>query len=135
MYHGCRCELCRGYGTRQMERYRRRHGILARSRPEGNARCHIGGTEVCEHENIPHGRYSVYKNHGCRCGACREAYLTYTREARRKRLEKVRRGEVNFEHGTYGGYTTWECRCAECRRANSDYTRNRLQKQRMRRTT
>lgn len=67
---------------------------------------------------IPHGTYSGYGTHNCRCDQCRAAGNAY---ARRRR--DARRSAVDIPHGL-NGYTNYRCRCAECRAAMSSYYRD-----------
>lgn len=65
----------------------------------------------------PCGSYVTYRNHGCRCEACTEAWRVYHMDYRRRkgirpeaqyRAESIRHGPVRYRKG---------CRCDVCRAA------------------
>lgn len=76
----------------------------------------------CTHP-VPHGTYSGYTRHGCRCDGCREAARIYRRRYRTRSQfgsgKCVDRHEtcphVDLEHGTMTSYTGHGCRCDPCR--------------------
>ena len=63
----------------------------------------------------PHGTYSRYTHHGCRCEPCTIANRNY-HACQRERLASRPRSDV--PHGTAGGYANWCCRCQECKAAH-----------------
>jgi hypothetical protein len=66
----------------------------------------------------PHGTYTSYTNHGCRCDDCRAANRRYQASLK----ERLRSRDVpDHVHGTSGGYGNYGCRCLRCTDAkNSD---------------
>lgn len=68
-------------------------------------------------DDVPHGSYSTYVNHGCRCDACRQANTDYARHARQSRY--TRRDNMTLPHGSLSTYMNWGCRCPECKAANA----------------
>jgi hypothetical protein len=67
-----------------------------------------------------HGSYSEYTNYKCRCVHCRAANTRYNLKRRKKRAERLLKGEIKVEHGHYSTYTNYACRCDECKRANTE---------------
>lgn len=82
----------------------------------------------------PHGNYSRYQNHGCRCDRCREAATTYAREWRHRTgyalpredylLLLRRKAELRDNHGTETRYK-FGCRCDVCKAAAAQARRDR----------
>jgi hypothetical protein len=64
-----------------------------------------------------HGSENGYINHGCRCGACREAHRLAIAGLRASYRERAAAGDPAVPHGSRGGYDNWLCRCGPCRRA------------------
>lgn len=64
---------------------------------------------------IPHGTIAGYRNHGCRCHACRGANAKEMREYRAQHASLVIDGvHPSAPHGTANGYVAYGCRCEPC---------------------
>lgn len=63
---------------------------------------------------LPHGSYSTYVNHGCRCRPCRDANAKENADQRRRRHEAMVAGLVSPPHGKYSTYVNYICRCGPC---------------------
>lgn len=122
--HGCRCEPCCEAMRQQARDWYARNLKVPGGSSRGQAGpCREGGgkTETCRCENVRHGRYATYMNHGCRCEDCSRARLRYDRKANARRARAPRE---NVPHGTVSGYVSWRCRCRECREVQSRYRAN-----------
>ena len=76
-----------------------------------------------------HGTPSTYKNHGCRCGACRRAHADHQWNLRRTHLAALAAGRApGLRHGSPNTYTNHGCRCAACTQANTEYMRRYRQR-------
>lgn len=117
--HGCRCELCTlANRTYKQNYYRRKTG--SGPRKPTVERCPRSRGGVCPHD-VPHGSYSTYANHGCRCRECRDAWNHYIRDLRIRRNRMMVDGETTVKHGVVGTYVHYLCRCRECKRAATAY--------------
>jgi hypothetical protein len=58
----------------------------------GRCRAHV----MSDIETLPHGTYSTYSNHGCRCPLCVDAMRIYWRKVNDRR--RVRKVEANQAH-------------------------------------
>jgi len=70
---------------------------------------------------IPHGKYSSYTNHKCRCARCRDANTAYHLDARARRATIV----PNRVHGSRNGYVNYNCRCTPCTQSAAEYNNSR----------
>ena len=70
--------------------------------------------------SIPHGTYSGYMRHKCRCEPCKAAGAAYRRKRR-----GAPRPKPTLQHGTRKGYNSFKCRCEPCKAAQSEYHSNR----------
>lgn len=87
------------------------------------AKCRVAGVDPCPHDP-PHGSYSTYSNHGCRCDPCREANRAYRKRNRARAcvdLHDVCPHEI--EHGKVTSYVHHGCRCELCTEARNAYQR------------
>ena len=62
-------------------------------------------------EDMKHGDYGTYSNHGCRCQPCKTAWAVAMKSLRDRRRAA---GVVKGEHGKYSTYSNWGCRCRLC---------------------
>jgi hypothetical protein len=65
-----------------------------------------------------HGTANGYHNLGCRCAACRAAWVESCRAARLRRRSKLTAADPR--HGRYTTYINHMCRCPLCRTAWAD---------------
>lgn len=70
-----------------------------------------------------HGQRASYAA-GCRCVPCTDANTERLREAKRLRVDRFRRGEIEPPHGVKSTYTNYDCRCDPCREAWSEHMRS-----------
>jgi hypothetical protein len=103
-----------------------RQVVTAPSCACGNPTCTQGSKSV----TTPHGRYTRYTNHNCRCEPCVEAYRVFRQ---RYRVEQVtqcgcgnrfcqRKTRREVKHGL-SCYYRHKCRCKICVTAVRDYQR------------
>lgn len=76
------------------------------------------------------GTITGYRDHGCRCDACREVSCraSVTARQRRYRQRVLVAGVLIHEdapHGSLSGYIYWGCRCQQCTEAARVYQRGR----------
>lgn len=70
---------------------------------------------------MKHGTASTYRNHGCRCSACREAARAAHADWK---ATVTSRDALRHDNSTYVNYG---CRCETCKAAHSAYERQRYQ--------
>lgn len=63
-----------------------------------------------------HGTANGYRNHNCRCDACRAAHAALVMATSRQRPPLA---PDDPRHGTTNGYQNFRCRCDACRAAHS----------------
>lgn len=78
--------------------------------------------------NQRHGTPNRYAD-GCRCRPCTDANTRRVLDAKARRVERFRRGEIHPEHGTRLTYANYDCRCDPCRDAWSDHMKHRYDPQ------
>lgn len=61
------------------------------------------------------GSHSTYNNHGCRGDACRAANVTFNREQRERRHQKLLLDPTIATHGKESTYFNYLCRCTPCK--------------------
>lgn len=71
----------------------------------------------------PHGVYSTYVNHRCRCTLCKAANTARSERLRRARGAPPRAVFLASLERTHGRIATYNdgCRCDDCRRAAREY--------------
>jgi len=67
---------------------------------------------------IPHGTYTGYVHHKCRCAPCREAARAYNEAYRHRPVDTKK-----LTHGRIASYNAG-CRCAECKAVKSAANRS-----------
>lgn len=73
---------------------------------------------------IPHGTYSAYKNHGCRCDECKAANASRTQDFRAMRRAKPK-DPTDPRHGKATFYDNHGCRCQLCTEAWAEAARQK----------
>lgn len=109
--HGCRCTACCDSWQAELKRDRaykdkiKKHRVL------------VDGVLVAVGVSADrHGLVSTYRNHGCRCGSCRDSIEAI--KDRRVLVDGMLTAPVPAEqHGRETTYKNHFCRCALCKEA------------------
>jgi len=67
-----------------------------------------------------HGTANGYRNHGCRCGPCRDAAAE---DFQQRWTAQTPPPPGDERHGLRATYLFRHCRCQRCREANTSYAR------------
>jgi len=68
----------------------------------------------------PHGTWTRYVYHGCRCLRCKAHATAYMREQNGAMERGAWLASIEPPHGSEGRYVHWGCRCDDCKRASRE---------------